>query len=80
MAADQDLMEMDTLYLDIFSGISGDMFLGALVDAGLDLALLQAPLASMGLPHWYLERSERTDPRVGGTKVDVVLEEGGGGV
>lgn len=64
------------IHIDPYSGLSGDMFLGALVDAGLELAALEGPLASMGLPHWHLAQREQRDHRVGGTKVDVVLEEG----
>ena len=41
---------MKIAYLDCASGISGDMTLGALVDAGVDLAAIQAGIDSLGLP------------------------------
>jgi len=37
-------------YFDCFSGISGDMTLGALVDAGVDAGALQSAIGSLGLP------------------------------
>ena len=40
---------MRLAYLDCFSGISGDMTLGALVDAGVELAELNAAVESLGL-------------------------------
>ncbi|MHB1958092.1 MAG: nickel pincer cofactor biosynthesis protein LarC [Acidobacteriaceae bacterium] len=36
-------------YLECFAGISGDMFLGALVDAGVDPKLLQETVASLNV-------------------------------
>jgi uncharacterized protein (TIGR00299 family) protein len=39
-----------TLHFDCFSGISGDMTLAALIDAGADAGAVGAALASLGLP------------------------------
>ena len=39
---------MKIAYFDCFSGISGDMVLGALIDAGLDPVLLQDEVAKLG--------------------------------
>ena len=40
---------MRVAYFDCFSGASGDMILGALVDAGLDLEALKKALTDYGL-------------------------------
>lgn len=42
---------MRIAYLDCASGISGDMTLGALVDAGVDLDALNAGIRTLGLPN-----------------------------
>jgi uncharacterized protein (TIGR00299 family) protein len=46
------------LYLDCFSGVSGDMLLGACLDAGVPLDELRAALGSLGLDDYALS-SER---------------------
>lgn len=49
---------MRIAYLDCASGISGDMTLAALIDAGIDLAAIQAGIDSLGLPSCRLRSSE----------------------
>ncbi|MEX2137944.1 MAG: nickel pincer cofactor biosynthesis protein LarC [Pirellulales bacterium] len=49
---------MRIAYLDCLSGISGDMTLAALVDAGVPLADVQAGLDSLGIAGLRLETSE----------------------
>jgi uncharacterized protein (TIGR00299 family) protein len=53
---------MKTAYLDCFAGISGDMFLGALLDAGLPFEILKEMLHSLPLEGFRLEtlREERS--------------------
>jgi pyridinium-3,5-bisthiocarboxylic acid mononucleotide nickel chelatase len=41
---------MRTLYLDCFSGISGDMMVGALRDLGVDEGTFQSAITGLGLP------------------------------
>src|SRR5215813_10772501 len=41
---------MRVAHFDCFSGISGDMTLGALIDAGVDAAAIRQGIDSLGLP------------------------------
>jgi uncharacterized protein (TIGR00299 family) protein len=65
---------MKTLYLDIFSGISGDMFLGALLDLGVDFHRLEHDLKKLGLDDYHLHVSKQQRAHIAGTKFDVHLE------
>jgi pyridinium-3,5-bisthiocarboxylic acid mononucleotide nickel chelatase len=63
---------MRIAYLDCFSGISGDMFLGALVDAGVPEDLLRATVQALDVGA-SLEVSRVNRSGITATKVDVVI-------
>jgi pyridinium-3,5-bisthiocarboxylic acid mononucleotide nickel chelatase len=63
---------MRIAYLDCFSGISGDMFLGALVDAGVSAELLRDTVRKLNLgAEIEITRVERAG--IAATKVDVIV-------
>ena len=63
---------MRIAYLDCFSGISGDMFLGALVDAGVSAELFEKTVAALDLGA-RLEISRVNRSGITATKVDVYV-------
>lgn len=65
---------MKTLYLDLFSGISGDMFLGALLDLGVDFAALESSLARLGLGGYHLSVARQSRQGIEGTKFEIHLD------
>jgi hypothetical protein len=62
-------------YLDCFSGISGDMLLGALLHAGLDLDELHAGLATLPLSGYRLDAERMTDHGLSGVRCVVHVDE-----
>jgi uncharacterized protein (TIGR00299 family) protein len=64
---------MRIAYLDCFSGVSGDMFLGALVDAGVPIRVLEEAVAALGIGA-ELRVSQVDRSGITATKVDVVVE------
>lgn len=65
---------MNTLYLDIFSGISGDMFIGAMLDLGVDLGQLETELKKLGVDGYELKSVRKSKSYIEGVKFDVLLE------
>jgi uncharacterized protein (TIGR00299 family) protein len=65
----------DVLYIDPLAGISGDMFLGALVDLGVDFDAMREALRTLGLAGFDLRRTATKRHEIAATKVDVVVED-----
>jgi uncharacterized protein (TIGR00299 family) protein len=64
---------MRIAYFDCFSGISGDMCLGALVDAGVPFDVLKEGLEVIGLEPYRISRKRTQRGGFSSTKIDVLI-------
>jgi uncharacterized protein (TIGR00299 family) protein len=66
---------MKIAYFDCFAGASGDMILGALMDAGLSLEELREELAKLHLSHYSLDSKSVMKRGIKGTQAVVFVGE-----
>ena len=64
---------MKAIYFDAFSGVSGDMILGSLLDLGVEIESLREDLARLPVRGYHLHANRRTKAGISGTKFDVHL-------
>ena len=62
---------MKILYLDLFSGIAGDMFIAALLDLGVDAKKLERELKKLNLDGYHLHIARGQKSAIAGVKFDV---------
>ncbi|MBI2652244.1 nickel pincer cofactor biosynthesis protein LarC [Candidatus Woesearchaeota archaeon] len=65
---------MKTAYFDCFSGISGDMIIGALIDLGLDFNYLKKELKRLNLKGYKIEAKKIIKNGIGAVKFDVIAK------
>ena len=68
---------MKVAYFDCFSGISGDMTVGALLDAGLKIEILEKELKKLGLTGYQLEVNKVVKKGISATRFKVKIKEEG---
>lgn len=66
---------MDILYLDCFSGISGNMMIGGLLDLGIDEKILLEGLEKLNLDGYKIKIEKQEKNGIRGTHVDVVVDD-----
>jgi uncharacterized protein (TIGR00299 family) protein len=66
---------MKTAYFDAFSGLSGDMIVGALLDAGADFAALERAITTLGMTGYRLSVRPKSAGGIVGIKFDVAVTE-----
>lgn len=71
----QNTIIMKILYYDCFAGISGDMNLGAMIDAGVPADYLIREISKLGVKGYSIEVSNSLKMGISGTKVTVHLEQ-----
>ncbi len=64
---------MKTAYIDCFSGISGDMFLGAMIDAGLDIEYLKKELKKLNLKGYEITVKKTHKNHIAATKLTITV-------
>ena len=62
---------MNIAYIDCFSGISGDMFLGALVDCGLPRKILKQELAGLSLSPYTIRFTSEQRMHISGCRIHI---------
>lgn len=62
-------------YADCFSGVSGDMFLGALLDAGLEIDVLRRELAALDLENFTIDYSRIQDQTISAARLEIRIQE-----
>ena len=66
---------MKIAYFDCFSGASGDMILGALIDAGFSQKKLNEELKKLSLNNYESDSKKVVRSAITGTKFDVLIKE-----
>jgi len=66
---------MKTLYFDCFSGISGDMTIGALLDLGVDADYVRAELRKLPVEGYELKTSRVVRANISAMKFDVIMKD-----
>ncbi len=66
---------MKVAYFDCFAGASGDMILGSLMDAGLELNTLKGEIAKLGLDHYDLQVEQVVKRGIGGSQALVHVDQ-----
>ncbi|GBE01945.1 hypothetical protein BMS3Abin08_01381 [bacterium BMS3Abin08] len=66
---------MKTAHFDCYSGISGDMCLGALIDAGADLNELKKSLGTLGIANYGITKRKVVKGGIAATRVNVKVQQ-----
>ena len=68
---------MRIAYFDCFSGVSGDMFVAALLDAGLKIEILEKELNKLNLSGYQLEVNKVLKKGISASQFKVKIQEKG---
>jgi len=66
---------MVVAYFDCFSGIAGDMILGALIDAGLEVSVLKKELQKLDISGYKIRTQKISYNKIAGTDVNIDIDE-----